>query len=106
MTGRAGSRWSLRKIPAISPLRLVSVMKSVSPSTGCRNCRSTISALARSERIAWVRSARIAPERGTSTIITSAIGDADQRAEHRHRPQHRRPAPRPAPIITMSSLSV
>ena len=59
-------------------------MNSVSPVTGCRNCRSTISALARSERIARVRSARIAPVRGTSTVSTTA---------HRERRAGRRRSP-------------
>ncbi len=105
MTTRAGSRWSLRKTPAISPLRLVSVMKSVSPSIGCRNCRSTISALARSERIALVRSARMAPDFGTSTIITSAVASAIS-VPNIATGRSSATGPRPAPIITISSLSL
>ncbi len=55
--------------------------------------------------MARVRSARIAPDCGTSTISTSAISTAmsvPKRATGRSMAS----GPRPAPIITMSSLSV
>ena len=92
-------------MPAISPLPPASAMNSVSPVTGCRNWRSTISALARSERIARVRSARIAPVRGTSTIITTTMPSASSPPKIATG-RSIAGGPKPALIITTSSLSV